>query len=125
MNEGTGVLKFFDVQGPSTEPLMQVTHHSWSQRTVSGFTAFALGSCILVKVSLGMSLCKLFVGLMAQIGVAPEASVTQVLWHPRIKQVVCGNSTGGAKILYNPAFSVKGALLVSQDRKAYRPTPGT
>lgn len=45
---------------------------------------------------------------------APDASVIQVLWHPRIKQVVCGMSSGAAKILYNPAFSSKGALLVSR-----------
>ena len=44
-------------------------------------------------------------------GVAPQASVTSVLWHRRLKQLVCGTSAGATKVMYDPAFSVKGALM--------------
>ncbi len=44
-------------------------------------------------------------------GVAPQTSVTHVLWHRRLKQLVCGTSAGATKVLYDPAFSVKGALM--------------
>lgn len=46
-------------------------------------------------------------------GVASEASVTHLTWHPRLKQLVCGTSMGTTKVLYDPAFSVKGALMSS------------
>ncbi|EWM26094.1 wd repeat-containing protein 70 [Nannochloropsis gaditana] len=48
------------------------------------------------------------------VGVAPGASVTNLTWHPRLKQVVCGTSSGATKVLYDPSFSVKGALMSSQ-----------
>jgi len=47
------------------------------------------------------------------VGVAPEASVTHLTWHPRLKQVVAGTSRGTTKVLYDPMFSVKGALMSS------------
>ena len=50
---------------------------------------------------------------LLQMGVAPEASVTNILWHARIKQLLVGTSAGATKVLYDPAFSVKGALMSS------------
>ena len=47
------------------------------------------------------------------VGVAPEASVTHLTWHPRLKQIVAGTSGGTTKVLYDPTFSVKGALMSS------------
>ncbi|KAM3575852.1 hypothetical protein VYU27_002192 [Nannochloropsis oceanica] len=47
------------------------------------------------------------------VGVAPESSVTHLTWHPRLKQVVAGTSGGTTKVLYDPTFSVKGALMSS------------
>ena len=63
-------------------------------------------------------------------GVAPEASVTRVIWHRRLKQVLCGTSAGATKVLYDPAFSTKGALMSSsrikraQDPSDFVPTGG-
>lgn len=48
---------------------------------------------------------------MAQLGVAPGHSVVSVVWHPRIRQIICGTTGGETKVLYDPLISEKGALM--------------
>jgi WD repeat-containing protein 70 len=60
---------------------------------------------------------------LLQLGVAPDASAVQVVWHPRIKQVVCGTSAGVTKVLYDPLMSNKGALMsASRVKRAKDPS---
>lgn len=40
-----------------------------------------------------------------------EASVSKILWHPKLNQIVVGCSNGQVKIYYNPDLSSRGALL--------------
>ena len=39
--------------------------------------------------------------------------VSQIAWHPRLKQILLCDTSGGTKILYSPTTSHKGALLVA------------
>ena len=48
---------------------------------------------------------------VVEIGLAPGASVGQVLWHAALKQVLCGTSAGSMRLLYDPLLSRHGALL--------------
>ena len=40
-----------------------------------------------------------------------EASVSKILWHPKLNQIVVGCSNGKVKIYYSPDLSSRGALL--------------
>jgi len=46
-----------------------------------------------------------------QIGVSQGGSVTSVLWHPKINQIVVGTSNSNVHIFYDPTLSTNGALL--------------
>jgi len=46
-----------------------------------------------------------------QIGVASGSGVTNVLWHPKINQIITGTSSGNIHVMYDPELSTKGALL--------------
>ena len=48
-----------------------------------------------------------------QLRIAPNGSIVNVLWHPKLNQIVCGASDGSVRVLYNPQLSKKGALLSS------------
>ncbi|KAG5174958.1 WD40-repeat-containing domain protein [Tribonema minus] len=50
-----------------------------------------------------------------QISVAAAGeSVVRVLWHPKLKQILASTTGGYTKVLYDPAMSVKGAMMTSQ-----------
>ena len=40
-----------------------------------------------------------------------ESSVSKILWHPKLNQIVVGCSNGIAKVYYSPELSSRGALL--------------
>jgi len=48
-----------------------------------------------------------------QLSVAPNTSIVNVLWHPKLNQIVCGTSNGSVRVLYDPQLSKKGVLLSS------------
>jgi WD repeat-containing protein 70 len=87
--EGTGTLKFWDVSNSSNSS----SSSSNGKGKGTGAAAAVAGVPVLT------------------LAVAPQASVTHVLWHRRLKQLVCGTSAGATKVLYDPTFSVKGALM--------------
>jgi len=45
------------------------------------------------------------------IAVAAGATAIMVKWHPTTNQILCTLSSGAVRVLYDPAFSKKGALL--------------
>jgi hypothetical protein len=47
--------------------------------------------------------------MVKQVSVS-QASVLSVLWHPKINQIVAGCSDGVTHVMFDPAFSSKGAL---------------
>jgi WD40 repeat protein len=71
--QGTGMLKFFAVEGTVDDPAVPVL----------------------------------------EVGLSPGSSVIQVLWHPRLNQVLCSTSAGPLKLLYDPLLSKNGALLTA------------
>ncbi len=55
-----------------------------------------------------------------------ECSVTRVLWHARLNQIVVGDSKGDVSVFYSPKLSARGALLcISKAPKRVEVTIGT
>ncbi|KAL7555043.1 hypothetical protein ACHAWF_018648 [Thalassiosira exigua] len=52
-----------------------------------------------------------FLDPIEEVGVAPNASVLLVQWHPKLNQIAVGASNGIIQVLYDPNISTKGALL--------------
>jgi len=52
-----------------------------------------------------------FLDPVAELDVAPDASVLGVQWHPVLNQIALGTSDGIIRVLYDPVLSTKGALL--------------
>ena len=48
-----------------------------------------------------------------------QGSLTRLLWHPKLNQVIAGSTDNGAYVLYDPQLSKNGALLAI-GRKARR-----
>lgn len=92
--DGTGTLKFFDVAS--------VIATAKSTTTTSSSSSLKKKDTATDNVEKEAFLT---------LGIAPEASITHLTWHPRLKQLVCGTSTGNTKVFYDPLFSVKGALM--------------
>ena len=42
----------------------------------------------------------------------PREAISQIAWHPRLKQILVCDTAGGTKIMYSPTTSQKGALLI-------------
>lgn len=50
-----------------------------------------------------------------------DHSITDIMWHPKLNQIILGSTDHNAYVLYNPRLSRKGALLCVNASEKQRP----
>jgi WD40 repeat protein len=97
MSASSGKLKFYRL--PDVDKRSKI---SSSGREEMNFKASSKSSNVTTTATLEP---------IMELNVAPGASVLGVQWHPKLNQIAIGTSNGIIRVLYDPMYSTKGALL--------------